>query len=233
MSTRMYTIAVAAFSAFAASNAAAQVDLAVDMDPSTPGVQDSIAAAPGTSLTVDLVVVAPAAGLAGYEFSASFDSGELTAPSPSEGLPSGFTLNFTPGVRSIGPASVEGFEAISLPGPGPVGASFVAGSIVFTVGTPVTDAIPDVVPELLGTDGGFGDNAFDKIPIGNIAPGFVDSAGDPLDFNGDGSVDIADLVGFLNEFFGAQADPALDFNGDGSVDIADLIEFINAFFASP
>jgi len=54
-----------------------------------------------------------------------------------------------------------------------------------------------------------------------------------LDFNGDGSVDIADLIGFLNEFFGAQADPALDFNGDGSIDISDLVNYINDFFASP
>lgn len=59
------------------------------------------------------------------------------------------------------------------------------------------------------------------------------TSGDPLDFNGDGSVDIADLVGFLNDFFGAQADPALDFNGDGSIDIADVVEYLNAFFASP
>jgi len=171
--------------------------------------------------------------VAGYEFSASFDSGELTSPAPAEPLPTGFDLNFTPGVRFVGPMSVEGFEAISLPGPGPASTSFVAGSITFTVGTPITDAIPDIVPELLGTDGGFGDNSFDTIPIANISPGFVDGAGDPLDFNGDGSVDIADLVGFLNDFFGAQADPALDFNGDGSIDIADVVEYLNAFFASP
>ena len=54
-----------------------------------------------------------------------------------------------------------------------------------------------------------------------------------LDFNGDGSTDISDLIGFINEFFGAQADPALDFNGDGSIDISDLVNYINDFFASP
>ena len=75
----------------------------------------------------------------------------------------------------------------------------------------------------------YGDPSFDgqAVVFGGV------QASNPLDFNGDGSIDISDLIGFINEFFGAQADPALDFNGDGSIDISDLVNYINDFFASP
>lgn len=62
---------------------------------------------------------------------------------------------------------------------------------------------------------------------------FVREADDPcsrLDTTGDGSVDIADLVEYLNAFFAGQSAAFLDFNRDQSIDIADLVAFANAFF---
>jgi len=62
---------------------------------------------------------------------------------------------------------------------------------------------------------------------------FAREADDPcsrLDITGDGSIDIADLIGYLEAFFAGQSWPFLDFNQDQSIDIADLIAFVNAFF---
>lgn len=49
----------------------------------------------------------------------------------------------------------------------------------------------------------------------------------PADFNGDGLLDIFDIIGFF-ELFG-QGDPRADFNGDGLLDIFDIIAFFEAF----
>ena len=58
---------------------------------------------------------------------------------------------------------------------------------------------------------------------------FVFSLPSPLDYNGDGSVDVNDLISFINDYFGTQQ-PENDFNGDGTIDISDLIGFINEYF---
>ncbi|MCC6679182.1 MAG: hypothetical protein IT436_18810 [Phycisphaerales bacterium] len=50
-----------------------------------------------------------------------------------------------------------------------------------------------------------------------------------VDLNGDGVVDFADYLEFLN-LFDAQ-DPRVDFNHDGVVDFADYLEFLNLFDA--
>ncbi|MCC6675603.1 MAG: hypothetical protein IT436_00540 [Phycisphaerales bacterium] len=49
------------------------------------------------------------------------------------------------------------------------------------------------------------------------------------DFNGDGVVDFADFLAFLN-LYDAQ-DPRADLNGDGVVDFADYLEFLNLYDA--
>lgn len=51
----------------------------------------------------------------------------------------------------------------------------------------------------------------------------------PVDFNGDGVLDFADYLEFLNLF--DALDPRVDFNQDGLVDFLDYLEFLNLFDA--
>jgi hypothetical protein len=51
----------------------------------------------------------------------------------------------------------------------------------------------------------------------------------PADFNGDGSVNTLDVLGFLNAW--AAGDPSADFNGDGTVNTLDVLAFLNAWAA--
>jgi hypothetical protein len=49
----------------------------------------------------------------------------------------------------------------------------------------------------------------------------------PADFTGDGILDFADYLEFLNLF--EADDPRADLNGDGLVDFADYLEFLDEF----
>ncbi|MCC6675925.1 MAG: VCBS repeat-containing protein [Phycisphaerales bacterium] len=49
----------------------------------------------------------------------------------------------------------------------------------------------------------------------------------PADLTGDGIVDFADYLEFLNRY--DALDPSVDFNGDGLVDFADYLEFLNLY----
>ena len=51
----------------------------------------------------------------------------------------------------------------------------------------------------------------------------------PADFNGDGSVNTLDVLGFLNAW--AAGDASADFNGDGTVNTLDVLAFLNAWAA--
>ncbi|MCC6677937.1 MAG: hypothetical protein IT436_12405 [Phycisphaerales bacterium] len=58
----------------------------------------------------------------------------------------------------------------------------------------------------------------------------ADGAADCLaDFNGDGFVDFADYLEFLNLY--DSQDPAADLNGDGFIDFIDYLEFLNLYEA--
>jgi hypothetical protein len=53
------------------------------------------------------------------------------------------------------------------------------------------------------------------------------------DINGDGAVDVVDLLYFVDAFGSltgdANYDPACDFNNDGSVDVVDLLDLVSNF----
>jgi len=53
------------------------------------------------------------------------------------------------------------------------------------------------------------------------------------DLNGDGAVDVVDLLIFVEAFGKVQADPGFnteaDFNCDGSIDVVDLLIFVDNF----
>jgi hypothetical protein len=57
--------------------------------------------------------------------------------------------------------------------------------------------------------------------------------GKPADVNGDGSVDVADLLLLVYSFGTVEGDPgydpACDFNDDGSVDVVDLLMLVKLF----
>ncbi len=50
---------------------------------------------------------------------------------------------------------------------------------------------------------------------------------EPADLNGDGAVNVLDLMQLLLAF--GTADPAADITGDGLVNVLDLIELLTAF----
>jgi len=81
----------------------------------------------------------------------------------------------------------------------------------------------------INTDGVIVASARGDIDFGPGGAAFVFSLPSPLDYNGDGSVDINDLISFINDYFGTQQ-PENDYNGDGTIDISDLIGFINDYF---
>ncbi|MEN1705972.1 MAG: GC-type dockerin domain-anchored protein [Planctomycetota bacterium] len=57
--------------------------------------------------------------------------------------------------------------------------------------------------------------------------------GNPLDFDGNGVVNISDLFAFITAFTMTPPDPSTDFDGNGIVNISDLFAYINAFTAQP
>ena len=80
------------------------------------------------------------------------------------------------------------------------------------------NGIPDVTDIATGTSTDYNANGVPDDCEGCLA-----------DFNGDGTVNSLDFIGFLNAF--TAGDPAADFNGDGAVNSTDFIGFLNAFVA--
>ncbi|MEM0982375.1 MAG: GC-type dockerin domain-anchored protein [Planctomycetota bacterium] len=56
---------------------------------------------------------------------------------------------------------------------------------------------------------------------------------DPIDFDGNGVVNISDLFAFINAFTMTPPDPNADFDGNGVINISDLFAFIQAFTSQP
>ncbi len=50
------------------------------------------------------------------------------------------------------------------------------------------------------------------------------------DYDGDGSVEVTDLLAFLADWF--VLDPGADFDGSGVVDVVDLLAFLSFWYAS-
>ncbi|MEM0983531.1 MAG: GC-type dockerin domain-anchored protein, partial [Planctomycetota bacterium] len=63
---------------------------------------------------------------------------------------------------------------------------------------------------------------FEEAPVGN-----------PLDFDGNGVVNISDLFAFITAFTMTPPAPTTDFDGNGVINISDLFAFITAFTAQP
>jgi len=125
--------------------------LSVDMDPLTAGIQNSLTAAAGQNISVDVVLLPGAAGVSSYSVSVQFDNAELSHTGANEPLPAGFAFNLFGGT-GLTPNVVPGVDQVSsfdagtlgmgLAGPPP----FVIGTISFTVGVPANDGLADVTP---------------------------------------------------------------------------------------
>lgn len=142
-------LAIAPLALGLASPLGASVTVSVDMDPGTPGIQNSLQALPGQNLTVDLVIAVDAAGVSSYSISLNSDTVELSlngAPAAANNsvLPGGLTSLAAPSEsRALG--QVHSFNGATL-GIGPVSTSFVIGSIAFTAPMPATDSSLDLTP---------------------------------------------------------------------------------------
>jgi hypothetical protein len=155
--------------------ASAQLTFWVDMDTSTAGIQDTIAASPGQTLTADIGVTVGAAGISSYSISVQFDTAALTlngSPSASvPALPGGLSSLSAPAENNA-LGHVYSFNGATL-GLGPTGTSFVLGSINFKAVTPNSDGLADVSLGFfnVGVDGAF-DNAGNPV-VPTFNPGFV------------------------------------------------------------
>ncbi|HMN41109.1 MAG TPA: GC-type dockerin domain-anchored protein [Phycisphaerales bacterium] len=59
--------------------------------------------------------------------------------------------------------------------------------------------------------------------------GFLTPRTCPADFNGNGTLEVADIFAFLNAWFAGS--PAADFDGLSGLQVADIFAFLNAWFA--
>ena len=166
-----------------ASEGRAAVIVDIDLDPVTPGVQDTLLVAPGSTVTAAVVVTVDAGGLSSYAVSAEFDSLELdlaASPAATENLPSGFDANITLGVESetedlgTGVGQVLTFEAVAF-GLGPASTQFTAGTIQFTAPSPADGAPFDVESGAfnVSVDGAF-DNSGLPVTLG-FSGAFIDA----------------------------------------------------------
>ena len=139
----------------------AQVTVWVDMDPLTPGIQDTLNAVAGQTFTADVGITVGAAGVSSYSISAQLDTAELslngvTPAANNPALPGGLSSLFGAPTWNLALGSVHGFNGATL-GSGPVSTSFVIGSIDMKASAPIGDGLADVTPGLfnLGIDGLF------------------------------------------------------------------------------
>lgn len=219
-----------------AAPARGAINVSIDLDPDTPGIQTELEVASGDDLTAEIVVVTDGDGLSSYAFSIEFDSSELdlaAPPAATEFLPSGFDANLTAlGVEAEtedagnGVGQVLTFEAVSF-STGPVNSTFVAGQIDFTATSPDDGAGLDLESGLfhLGVDGAF-DNAGQPATV-NFSGAFVDpqSCGDGV-VEGAEQCDDGNIIGLdgcsqlcRNEnqyvFSGTAEGGSVDFTVDG------------------
>ena len=55
----------------------------------------------------------------------------------------------------------------------------------------------------------------------------IEEMSNSYDVNGDGSIDISDVVALVNAILSSSSGGSYDVNGDGSVDISDVVALVN------
>ncbi|MCC6676212.1 MAG: hypothetical protein IT436_03630 [Phycisphaerales bacterium] len=119
-------------------------------------------------------------------------------------------------VRTVGPT-----------GPGTQGGWIFDSFSVKDYVTPSATVKVRFIADDLGTgSGSIIEAAIDDFQVVGL---LCDTASCPADLNGDGIVDFADYLEFLNLY--DAGDLRVDFNGDGIVDFADYLEFLNLYDA--
>jgi hypothetical protein len=210
----------------------------------SPGAQ-TIAAAPGDLLTLELRLGADEAGVSSYGISLEFgaDLGdELDLVAVVEDLPAGFDVNLTPGVIASQESSpldrgrVLTFEAATL-GDGPTSTSFAVGTIQFRVTDNVATDGPEIAAGFInpGVDGLF-DNAGASVS-GSVAS--QTASVDSIDDDRDGVLNEVDNCPHFATADVSDTDldgrgdecECSDQNGDGTVTVSDLIGINVAIFS--
>ena len=119
----------------------------------------------------------------------------------------------------------------------PTGASVPStgylGQIDLQVMRPLEGGATLIVKSLSITSG----NDIDLLDVSNAAITFTASATGPGDFDGNGNIDIADFLLFVDVFGKTSSDVGydarMDFDGNGNVNIADFLAFVDVFGTMP
>jgi hypothetical protein len=171
LSRRTGACVVAVLGAFLAASAAVALPIvAVDLDPSTPGIQDSLSVQPFDSFVADIVVVGVEEGspLNGFEFDLDF---EPAGGSPQSVVNGGFLLDPVMIVQQVlGSIRVE-FAEVSI---GPAGAfgDGILAKITFNTFGP-GEALLDLNNVILSAPFGV------SIPIANVADASISVVPEP------------------------------------------------------
>ena len=103
------------------------------------------------------------------------------------------------------------------------------GQIDVQVTRPLEDGATLIVKSLSMTSG----NDIDSLDVSNAVITFTAASACPGDFDGNGRVDIADFLAFVNVFGSSSSDAnynaQMDLDSNGSVNIADFLAFVNVF----
>ncbi len=133
--------------------------LALDLDPGTIGIQNTIVAAPGQTFAAELIFFPDAAGVSRWKFSVNFDTTELSLlgnPASTTATPPAGFFGGSIDLVDTSLGRVWGYFAQAItPGSGPTSGSIPIGTIHFTVTTPLTDGFADLTPGFFnpGIDG--------------------------------------------------------------------------------
>ncbi len=107
------------------------------------------------------------------------------------------------------------------------------GQIDLQVMRPLEGGATLIVKSLSITSG----NDIDLLDVSNAAITFTASATGPGDFDGNGNIDIADFLLFVDVFGKTSSDVGydarMDFDGNGNVNIADFLAFVDVFGTMP
>jgi hypothetical protein len=148
----------------------AQASFSVDMDPGTPGIQNTRLALPGDLFTVGIVLSVGAAGVSSYSVSAQFDTTMLslngvTPAANNPALPGGLSPLAAP-TWNNGQGWVHSFNAATF-GLGPVSTNFLVGTINFKVLPTIKNGSPAITLGFFNTplDAMFDNSGNPVIPV--------------------------------------------------------------------
>lgn len=187
---------------------------------------ETTSAAPGSVVTVPLTVQ-KTAGVAGFQFTFTWDAPWLTEPQVEKGsLISGDEGWIITAQPDSGILKVMGFNT--------AGQTLQAseGELLRLTFKVAQDVSPGAVADLRFEDAKVSDAAGQSLPVRTITGIITVAARAKGDVNGDGTVDVLDVVKAVNFALGRTTPTeeeryAADVNEDGVIDILDVVRIVN------